>query len=68
MKQLASEIYAAVKSGNIGQPFNAAMLKRGVLDGRGRRIPYSLQSTLLATERPQSLFVQVSRGMYRIKR
>jgi|HubBroStandDraft_4_1064222.scaffolds.fasta_scaffold461070_2 hypothetical protein len=63
MKEFASEIYAAVRSGRVAQPFNSVMVKQ-VLSWLGR---WNVQNMPLETGTTE-LFIRVRRGFYRLKK
>ena len=67
MKQFASEIYTAVKSGNLEQPFNAAMLKQACPGWALRTYSVFTGKHAVGNGKTTELFVPVARGLYRIK-
>ena len=67
MKAFGSEIYVAVRSGQLGQPFNAAMVRKAC-PGWAERTYHTFLGKH-AVGNPDSntaLFVRVSRGFYRL--
>lgn len=66
MKQFASEIYGAVKSGKLRQPFNAAMLERACPGWAPKTYAVFLGKHAVGNGRTTELFVRVERGVYRI--
>ena len=67
MKEFASEIYAAVRSGRLAQPFNSAMLKQacpGWADGTYHTFPGKHAA---GNGQTTELFIRVRRGFYRLK-
>ena len=67
MKEFASEIYAAVKSGKLQQPFNTAMLEQACPGWAPKTYGVFLGKHVVGNGRTTELFVRVGRGMYRTK-
>jgi hypothetical protein len=67
MKQFACEIYAAVKSGNLKQPFDAAMLKKACPGWAPKTYSVFIGKHAAGNGKTTELFVRVERGLYRIK-
>ena len=67
MRQFASEIYAAVKSGKLKQPFNAAMLEQACPGWALRTYSVFPAKHAVGNGRTTELFVRVGRGLYQIK-
>jgi hypothetical protein len=68
MKEFGSEIFAAVRSGKLAEPFNAAMVKKacpGWADGTYRTF---LGKHMVGNEHTTELFVRVEQGLYRLYR
>jgi hypothetical protein len=65
MKQFASEIYAAVKSGKLKQPFDAAMLKQACPGWAARTYSVFTAKHAVGNGKTTELFVRVGRGLYR---
>ena len=66
MKDFASQIYAAVKAGNLAEPFNAAMAKKacpGWADGTYHTF---FGKHAVGNGSTTELFVRVGRGSYRL--
>jgi hypothetical protein len=67
MRQFASEIHAAVKSGSLKQPFNAAMLKQACPGWSPRTYSVFPAKHAVGNGTTTELFVRVGRGLYRVK-
>lgn len=67
MKQFGSEIYAAVKSGKLIQPFDAAMVKKACPGWANRTYHTFLGKHTVGNGNTTELFVRVGRGLYRLK-
>ncbi len=67
MKRLASEIYDAVKSGKLKQPFDATMVKAACPGWEQHTYFTFLGEHAVGNGQTTELFVKVSRGMYRVK-
>ncbi len=67
MKEFASEIYAAVRSGKLTQPFNAAMAKKACLGWANRTYHTFFGKHAVGNGSQTELFVRVGRGLYRLK-
>jgi len=68
MKEFGSEIYAAVKSGKLKQPFTAAMMERACPGwARGTYSTFPGKHAVGNGETTE-LFVRVRRGLYRIQK
>jgi hypothetical protein len=68
MKAFASEIYAAVRSGRLSEPFTAAMVKRGCPGWADRTYPVFLAKHAVGNGQTTELFVRVAPGSYRLKK
>ena len=68
MKRLASEIYAAVHSGRLTQPFNAAMVKLACPAWAERTYHTFLGKHAVGNGQTTELFVRIGRGLYRLNR
>lgn len=66
MKEFASEIYAAVRSGKLAQPFNAAMVKRACPRWAEGTYHTFLGKHSVGNGHTTELFVRVGRGEYRL--
>jgi hypothetical protein len=67
MKHFFSEIYAAVKSGKLKQPFNAAMLKQACPGRAAKSYSVFIGKHAVGNGKITELFVRVGRGLYRMK-
>jgi hypothetical protein len=67
MKHLAAEIYAAVKSGKLKQPFNAAMLEEACPGRAAKTYSVFMGRHAVGNGKAAELFVRVGPGLYRIK-
>jgi hypothetical protein len=67
MKEFGSEIYAAVRSGELVQPFSAAMVKRACPGWADRTYHTFLGKHAAGNGRTTELFIRVRRGFYRLK-
>jgi hypothetical protein len=67
MKAFASEIYAAVRSGKLKQPFTAAMVRLACPGWKGRTYGTFLGKHSVGNGETTELFLRVGRGAYRIK-
>jgi hypothetical protein len=68
MKEFGSEIYAAVHSGKLAEPFNAAMVKRACPGWAERTYRTFLGKHAVGNGQTTELFVRVGRGLYRLNR
>ena len=68
MKEFGSEIYAAVRSGKLAQPFNAAMVKRACPGWAEGTYHTFLGKHAVGNNQTTELFVRVGRGEYRLNR
>ena len=68
MKEFASQIYQAVKSGRLVEPFNAASLKDACPGWADHTYPTFLGKHSVGNGTTTELFVRVRRGWYRLKR
>ena len=66
MKRLSSEIYVAVKSGKLKQPFNAAMVEQACPGWAPKTYNVFLRKHAVGNGRTTELFVRVGRGTYRL--
>ena len=66
MKGLASQIYAAVKSGRLKEPFNAAAVKRACPGRSENTFRNFLSKHAIGNGETTELFERVARGLYRI--
>ena len=67
MKAFASEIYAAVQSGRLAQPFDAAMVRRACPGwAEGTYHTFIGKHAVGNPDSNTALFVRVSRGQYRL--
>jgi hypothetical protein len=66
MKEFATEVYAAVKSGKLGQPFNAAMVKKAVPGWADRTYHNFFLKHSVGNGLTTELFVREGRGSYRL--
>lgn len=66
MREFASEIYAAVLSGKLRQPFNAATVKKAC-PGWADRTYHTFLGKHSVGNGNTGLFVRVARGQYRLK-
>jgi hypothetical protein len=67
MKSFASEIYAAVRSGRLREPFTAATVKQACPGWADRTYHVFLSKHAEGNGTTTELFVRVARGAYRIK-
>ena len=67
MKQFAREVYAAVKSEELRQPFNAAMVKKACPGWAARTYNAFLGKHAVGNETTTELFVRVGYGLYRVR-
>ena len=67
MKQFASEIYAAVRSRRLAEPFTAAMVKPACPGWADRTYGVFLAKHAEGNGRTTELFVRVAPGSYRLK-
>jgi hypothetical protein len=68
MKEFASEIYAAVRSGKLTEPFNAAMVKQACPGWAERTYHTFLAKHAVGNGQTTELFVRVGVGLYRLNR
>jgi len=68
MKQLASEIYAAVQSGKLKEPFNAAMVRLACPGWAERTYHPFLAKHAVGNGQTTELFVRIGRGQFRLNR
>ena len=68
MKEFASDIYAAVRSGKLAQPFNAAMVKRACPGWAEGTYHTFLGKHSVGNGHTTELFVRIDRGKYRLNR
>jgi hypothetical protein len=67
MKVLGTQIYAAVKSGNLKEPFNAVMVKTACPGWADKTYHTFLSKHAVGSpDKNTALFVRVSRGFYRL--
>jgi hypothetical protein len=66
MKDFASEVYAAVKSGRLSQPFNAAAAKKACPGWADRTYHNFFGKHAVGNGHTTELFVRVGRGLYRL--
>ncbi len=67
MKEFASQIYAAVRSGRLAQPFNAAMVKRACPGWAEKTYTVFLSKHTVGNGTTTELFVRVGLGLYELK-
>lgn len=67
MKAFGTEIYTAVKSGRLGQPFNAAMAKVACPGWAPKTYHTFFGKHCVENGQTTELFVRVGRGFYRLK-
>jgi hypothetical protein len=67
MKAFASQIYAAVKSGRLKEPFNAATVMKACPGWADRTYHVFLGKHAVGNGVTTELFIRVSRGLYRLK-
>jgi hypothetical protein len=67
MGRFGSEIYAAVRSGNLAQPFTAAMVKRACPGWADRTYHTFLSKHAEGNGYTTQLFIRVARGSYRLR-
>jgi hypothetical protein len=66
MKTFASQIYGAVKSKRLSQPFNAAMVKRACPGWANKTYNVFLSKHAVGNGATTELFVRVAAGLYRL--
>jgi hypothetical protein len=66
MKQFACEVYTAVKSGKLSQPFSAATAKKACPGWANRTYHNFFGKHTIGNGSTTELFVRVSRGLYRL--
>jgi hypothetical protein len=66
MKELATEIYAAVRSGKLEQPFNGAALREACPGWADHTYFTFLGKHALGNGKTVELFIRVGRGLYKI--
>jgi hypothetical protein len=66
MKTFASQIYKAVKSGKLSQPFNARMVKRACPGWADKTYNVFLSKHAVGNGTTTELFVKVAHGFYRL--
>lgn len=66
MKEFASQIYAAVRSGRLAEPFNASMLKSSCPGWADSTYHVFLPKHAVGNGTETELFIRVSPGMYRL--
>jgi hypothetical protein len=66
MKEFASEIYAAAKSGKLTQPFDASMAKKACPGWADRTYHTFFGKHAVGNGLETELFVRVRRGFYRL--
>jgi hypothetical protein len=67
MKIFASQIYDAVRSGKLSEPFNAAMVKRACPGWADNTYNVFLSKHAVGNGATTELFVRVAPGLYRLK-
>lgn len=67
MKEFASAIYAAVRSGKLAEPFNAAMAKKACPGWAEGTYHTFFGKHSVGNGSTTELFVRVERGYYRLK-
>lgn len=67
MKEFASAIYAAVKSGRLKEPFDAAAAKRACPGWAEATYRTFFGKHAVGNRSTSELFVRVARGSYRLK-
>jgi hypothetical protein len=68
MKEFGSEIYAAVRSGTLCEPFNAEMVRRACPGWADKTYNVFLSKHAVGNGKTTELFVRVERGLYRLKK
>ncbi len=68
MKGFASEVYAAVESGRLAEPFNAEMVKKECPGWAGKTYHTFFGKHRVGNGKETELFVRVARGSYRRNR
>jgi hypothetical protein len=68
MRSFASEIYSAVKSGRLRQPFNAALVKRACPGWAEKTYSVFLSKHAVGNGTTTELFVRVATGFYRVNK
>jgi hypothetical protein len=67
MKALATQIYAAVQSGRLAQPFDAAMVKQACPGWADKTYHTFLSKHAVGNGTTTELFVRADRGFYRVR-
>jgi hypothetical protein len=67
MKEFASQIHNAVKSGRLAQPFDAAKVRRACPGWAHKTYNVFLSKHAVGNGRTTELFVRISPGLYRLK-
>jgi hypothetical protein len=67
MKELASQIYGAVRSGRLTEPFTAATVKRACPGWAERTYHVFLPKHWEGNGRTTELFIHVAPGSYKLK-
>ena len=68
MKELGSALYAAVKSGRLPEPFNAAMIERACPGWAQMTYSVFPAKHAVGNGSTTELFVRDGRGLYRLKK
>jgi hypothetical protein len=68
MREFGSDIYTAVRSGKLAQPFNSAMVKQACPGWAEATYHTFLGKHAVGNGRTTELFVRVGRGQYRLNR
>ncbi len=66
MKEFASQVCAAVKSGKLLQPFNAATVKKACPGWADRTYHTFLGKHAVGNGHTTEIFMRVGRGLYRL--
>jgi hypothetical protein len=66
MKEFGSQIYAAVRSGRLAQPFDANMVRRACPGWADRTYNTFLSKHAVGNGKTTELFVRAGRGLYKI--
>ncbi len=67
MKKFATQIYTAVRSGRLAQPFDAEMVKRACPGWAARTYQVFLSKHAVGNGTTTELFVRVSPGLYKVR-
>ena len=67
MREFASEIYAAVRSGKLREPFSPAAVKRACPGWADKTYHVFLSKHAVGNGTTTELFIRVARGRYKLK-